>query len=162
MKRRSRPRHHRVVLLIGLGVSLYAWTRIFHQAHALDAVIWFGAAILAHDAIFLPFYRLSYGVAHRLGRVDRARHRRTPVLRHVVVPAVVSAFQLIVWIPLILRPASSGPTYSSITGVSSGGYLGRWALITAGLFAFSGVVYAIRALRAGGLPEHAGRAGLDE
>jgi len=144
----------RAITVAGLAVAAYAWIRILQAGHAVDAVIWFVAAIIAHDAIFLPFYRLSYEIAHRVGRVRYGPRRRTPILRHLVTPTVISACLLIAWVPLILRPASSAATYHAITSVSSDGYLGRWLWITAGLFWTSLVIYVVRALRAGDLPQH--------
>lgn len=134
----SRPRHLAAVLL-AFALGAYGWVRIAQHGHLRDVVIWFVGAILAHDIVLFPLYRLAYEVARR---------SRVPALAHLVVPAAASGLLLGVWLPLILQPGRSAARFKAITGVSSDPYLARWALITAGLFAASAAVYAARALRA--------------
>jgi ABC-type transport system involved in cytochrome c biogenesis permease component len=63
-------------------------------------------------------------------------------VNHVRAPALISGLLLVVYFPLILGPA--GKTYLHATGHHLHGYLRNWLLITAGLFAGSALVYAIR------------------
>jgi hypothetical protein len=139
----SSPRHL-VATLTALAAAAYAWTRIVQHGQAEQAIIWFLGAILAHDLVLFPLYRLAYEIASRAGRVGEHPQTRVPILRHVVVPAVISAILLITWIPLILQPGRSATTYRAITGVSSDPFLARWVLITVGLFAVSALIYAAR------------------
>lgn len=143
----SRPRHL-IAALVALAFAAYAWARLVQDGHARDALIWFIAAVLAHDLVVFPLYRLVYELAARAGRVKQHPQTRVPQLVHVIVPGVMSAFLLVAWVPLILQPGKSAATYDHITGTSSDPFLGRWLLITAGLFVGSAVLYAVRVGRA--------------
>lgn len=142
------PRHLAAVV-IALAFGVYGWTRIAQNGPWHNVAYWFVGVILAHDLVLFPLYRAIYEVAHRAGRVQASPRSRGPILQHVVVPAAASGLLLIVWLPLIAHPGTSAATYESISGVSSDPFLGRWALITAGLFVVSGLVYAGRFLRSG-------------
>ncbi len=72
-------------------------------------------------------------------------------LNHVRVPAGLSLLLLLVYFPLIFRIAPED--YAATTGQSLDPYLGRWLLISGGLFLISAVVYALRLRR--GAPEPA-------
>ncbi|MEV6762583.1 hypothetical protein AB0N16_18510 [Streptomyces sp. NPDC051105] len=71
-----------------------------------------------------------------------------PWINHLRVPTFLSGLLLLVWFPLVFRPA--GP-YPGGTGLSYDVYLGRWLLITGVLFAASAVAFAVR-LRRGRRP----------
>jgi len=111
----SRPRHL-VAILIALAFAVYAWTRIVQNGHAQETLVWFVGAILAHDLILFPLYRLIYEIAYRTGRVQRRPRARVPILRHIVAPTVISALLLLAWVALILQPGKSAATYRAITG----------------------------------------------
>jgi hypothetical protein len=151
----SRPRHL-IAVLVALAFAAYAWTRLVQHGQARDALIWFVAAVLAHDLIMFPLYRLIYELAARAGRVSQHPQTRIPVLVHLIAPAVMSAFLLLAWVPLILQPGKSAASYQRITSTASTPFLGRWLLITAGLFLASAVVYAVRTRRRTRTPHPAG------
>ena len=68
-----------------------------------------------------------------------------PLTNHVRAPALISGLLLLIYFPLILGPGDAA--YFSATGHHPSGYLRNWLLITAALFAGSGVVYLIRVWR---------------
>jgi len=114
--------------------------------------IWLIAAALLHDLVALPLYSLLNRISH--GAADRAIGSRAEMvlaLNHVRIPAGLSLLLLLVYFPLILRVAPD--EYLATTGREVDPYLGRWLLISAGLFLVSGVAYALRLRR--GAPEPA-------
>lgn len=151
----SRPRHL-VAVLVALAFAAYAWTRLVQHGQARDALIWFVAAVLAHDLVLFPLYRLIYGLAVRAGRVSQHPQTRMPVLVHLIVPAVMAAFLLLAWVPLILQPGKSAASYQRITSTASDPFLDRWLLITAGLFLASALLYAARTRRKTPAPHPSG------
>jgi hypothetical protein len=87
--------------------------------------------------VFLPLYSLA-------DRIARAAGGRA--INYVRVPAVMSGVLLLVYFPLILSKAPA--VYERNTGRPPPDYLARWLAITGGLFAASGMVWAVRAARA--------------
>ncbi len=139
---------HLAATLAGLLIAAYGIARIGQHGSWPRVAVYFVLAILAHDLFLLPLYTLLYAATWRVGRIGADRSRRVPVLRHLVVPTVISAVLFIAWFPLILRlPRFSGTLTADVSV-----YLSRWLIITAALFLASGALYAIRALRARGLP----------
>lgn len=145
----SSPRHLAAVV-IAATFAVYGWARIAHDGPVREVLIWFVGAIIAHDLILFPLYRLIYEGARRAGRVQARPRARSPILVHVAVPAFASGLLLLIWLPLIAHTGRSAATYQTITGVSSDPFLTRWALISAGLFTASALIYAVRALRSRG------------
>jgi hypothetical protein len=138
-----------VLHLLAVGASMavvgYAFIAIVARPDALDTLLWFGGAIIAHDLIAFPLYSalgLIAGRAARSGATPNRDRLRTMALNHVRVPVLLSGFALVVWFPLIL--GLSGGRYRNNTGLSASVYLGRWLLLTAALLAGSGVLYALR------------------
>ncbi|MGI5256104.1 hypothetical protein [Streptomyces angustmyceticus] len=148
------------LLLVGcsFAVTVYAGVRLL-QGDTVGIVVWFVGAALLHDLVFLPLYTVTDRLAQRL-----ARHRRRdgedagPVvaggINYLRVPAFVALLLFLVWYPLILRRV---PEFTRHTALPSGGFLGRWLLITATLFAASAVCLLVALWRqgrtAGGRPE---------
>jgi hypothetical protein len=101
-------------------------------------VVWFAAAVIAHDLVLFPIYAL----------VDRLLllSWRTPIpvslVNYVRVPALASGLSLLVFLPGIIEQGA--PTYLAATGQTQEPFLGRWLLLTAAVFAISAVVYAVR------------------
>lgn len=137
---------HLVALLVSFSVAGYAAQRIL----AFDAVavlVWFLGAVIGHDLVLLPLYTLADRPLSGLAR-RRAPRVGGHYVNHVRVPAALSGLLLLVWFPLILRLPQA---YAPITGRSTDPFLGRWLLLTAGFFAASGVLLALR-LRRGSPP----------
>ncbi len=138
---------HLIAVVASLLLCGYALLRITEIPGGGRVLIWLVAAALLHDLVALPLYsglfKLTHGAAAR-AIPDRAS--MLMALNHVRVPAGLSLLLLVVYSPLILR--FDPDRYMDTTGIGVDGYLGRWLLISAGLFLVSGVVYAVRLRRA--------------
>lgn len=102
-------------------------------------VVWFAAAVVLHDLVLFPLYALADRLLpRRLGRV------KVPVspLNYVRVPLLASGLTLLVFLPGIIE--QGGPDYLAATGQTQEGFLGRWLLLTAGMFGVSALAYLIR------------------
>jgi uncharacterized membrane protein len=135
---------HLLAVLATMAVAGYAFIAIVARPDAVKVLLWFGGAIVAHDLISFPLYSALALIAGRAAgvRAERLDVRRAAALNHVRVPALLSAFALVAWFPLVL--GLSADRYRDDTALSASPYLGRWLLLTAALFAGSGVVYALR------------------
>jgi len=131
---------HLIAVIASLALAGYALVEIAERPAPFNFAIWFGLAIVAHDLIAFPLYSLLGAIAGRAllpaGEAGRL------ALNHVRVPALLSGLSLVVWFPLIL--GLDEVRYVDATGLSADPYLGRWLLLTALLFAGSGVLLAIR------------------
>ena len=125
------------------GIAGFALAQVINGGGWINFVVWFGAAAVLHDLVFLPLYSLLDRVHLSFHRHLRAR--RVPIINHIRAPALISGLLLLVYFPLIL--GASGPEYYKATGHHLQGYLRNWLLITAALFLGSGVVYAWRVWR---------------
>jgi len=138
---------HLIAVVTSLLLCGYALLRITEIPGGGRVLIWLVAAALLHDLVALPLYsglfRLTHGAA---AQAISDRPAMLTALNHVRVPAGLSLLLLVVYAPLILR--FDPDRYTATTGLSVDGYLGRWLLISAGLFLVSGIVYAIRLRRA--------------
>jgi hypothetical protein len=115
---------HLVAHLAVFAVAAYA----IEQVISVNFLVWFAGAAVVHDIVVLPLY----SVIDRLAQVNYFR-----------VPAAISALLLLVYFPLILR-LSDGRYFAASGHHIGGAYLRNWLLITAALFAGSGLVYAVR------------------
>ena len=129
-------------LLLALSFALagYAGVRLLDAAaDRWTLVLWFGGAALLHDLALVPLYGLvDRAVQAAVGAGAHARgdaRRRARYLNHLRVPAVLSALLLLVYFPLVSGRRQE--YYASTTGLSGTGFLGRWLLVTAVLFALS-------------------------
>lgn len=135
---------HMLAVIASFALVAYAFLQLVDRPNALNTLIWFGGAILAHDLIAFPLYSLFGFVAGRamLGDHGRQLPARISALNHIRVPVVLSAFALVVWFPLIL--GLSNEKYIEKTGLSENVYLGRWLLLTGVLMIASALLYAVR------------------
>jgi uncharacterized membrane protein len=107
------------LLAHGILFALAGWVvlQLVDAREAQNILLWFVLAIVLHDLVLLPFY----SALDRLGR-------RLPVPPNAVrIPVVLSGLLLLLFFPMILGR----------TGLDSEGYLERWLLVTAALFAGS-------------------------
>jgi hypothetical protein len=133
---------HLLAVIASFAIVAYAFLEIVERPGALSFAIWFGGAVIAHDLIAFPLYSLFGLVA------GRAEGKRTAAaVNYLRVPALLSGFAFIVWFPLILGLPGDG--YEAASGLSADPFLGRWLLLTAALFAGSGVLYAVNLRRRG-------------
>jgi hypothetical protein len=120
----------------------YVASRVIEVSHPGWIAVWLIGAVVAHDLVLFPLYstldRLVSGLRHR-------RVTKPPVVpwqNHLRVPAVLSGVLLLVSFPLVFR--LSDHDYAAATGLHTSVYLGRWLLVSAGIFAASGIVYVVR------------------
>ncbi|MEU9475953.1 hypothetical protein [Streptomyces sp. NPDC048191] len=130
-----------LLLACSFALAAYAGVRLL-AGDWFGVALWIVGAALLHDLVLLPLYTVvDRAVTGGLGAAGR--RGRTLYVR---VPATLSGLLLLVWFPLI-----SGMTagrYRSATGLSPDGFLARWLLITAALFAGSALVLGWRVRRA--------------
>lgn len=136
---------HALGLAASFALTGYAVLRIAGGPSPLSVLLWFAAAIVAHDLVLLPLYSLVDRIGSRLVP-PAASPRSVSALNHVRVPALLSGLMLLVWFPLVL--GLSDPTFRSNTGLGTDGYLARWLLLSGALFVVSGLLYAVRRARA--------------
>ena len=125
-----------LLLVCSFALAAYAGVRLL-AGDWFGVALWIVGAAVLHDLVLLPLYAAAdRGVAGRLGA-------RTMYVR---VPAALSGLLLLVWFPLISGTVAG--RYRSATGLSPDGFLARWLLITAALFAGSALLLALRLRRA--------------
>lgn len=105
-------------------------------------VVWFAAAIVAHDLVLFPIYALVDRILVASSRLRPRTQTSVPVLNYVRIPAMGAALTLLLFLPGIIQQGA--PTYAAATGQTQDPFLGRWLILTAAMFAVSAVVYAIR------------------
>ncbi|WP_374194677.1 hypothetical protein [Streptomyces sp. VRA16 Mangrove soil] len=130
-----------LLLCCSFALTGYAAVRLLADDW-FTVALWLVGAALLHDLVLLPLYATADRVLLKgftaLGRRQAAGYVR--------VPAALSALLLLVWFPLI--GGAVADRYRSATGLSADGFLGRWLLITAALFAGSALVFAVQVRRA--------------
>lgn len=102
----SRPLH---LLILIAGFALLGYVVATMKPDALwnppvwwqSIIVWFAAAIVAHDLVLFPVYAfldgvLSRGVAHQAPS-------RVPVVNHIRMPALGAGLTLLVFLPGIIK-----------------------------------------------------------
>ena len=129
---------HLLAHLVALPLAAFALLQIVGDRNATAILLWLAASVLLHDLVLLPFYAL----------LDRAGRRAAGrAVNHVRVPALLSGLLLLVYLPVIT--GKGGAAFTRVSGLEYEGYLSRWLLVTAALFATSGALYLLRG-RGGG------------
>ena len=106
-------------------------------------IVWFAAAIIAHDLVLFPVYAFVDRILLAGSRIRPSRSETSvPVLNYVRVPALGAGLTLLMFLPGIIEQGA--PTYAAATGQTQEPFLGRWLLLTAAMFATSAGLYAIR------------------
>jgi len=100
---------HALGLAASFALTGYAVLRIAGGPSPLSVLLWFVAAIVAHDLVLLPLYSSIDRIGARVLRPARSPRAISP-LNHVRVPALLSGLMLLVWFPLVL--GLSDPTFS--------------------------------------------------
>jgi hypothetical protein len=127
---------HLLAHLVVLPLAAWALLQILDSRSAVRIVVWLAASAVLHDLVLLPFY----------GVLDRVAARVTgPAVNYVRAPALLSGLLLLVFYPVIAGKGAGN--YQRVSGLEWEGYLGRWLLITAGLFVLSGALYLVRGSR---------------
>jgi hypothetical protein len=109
-------------------------------------VVWFAAAIIAHDLVLFPVYAAVDRLLVAGNRIRPRPATSIPLVNYVRIPAMGAALTLLVFLPGII--GQGGATYAAATGLPQDGFLARWLLLTAAMFGVSAVAYAIRSLLA--------------
>ena len=139
-ERRERYGASPLHLLAHLAVlPLVAWAllQFIDRPDAGRILLWLALSAVVHDLVLLPFY----------SALDRAGQRAAPrpAINYVRVPALLSGLLLLVFFPAI--SGKGEPSFQRVSGLTYDGYLARWLLITAAVFALSGIVYLVRGTR---------------
>jgi hypothetical protein len=122
--------------LVLLPVCAWALVEVFSVSSAKAAMgvaTWLIAAVLVHDFVVLPAYSAA----------DRVIRRNN----YVRIPAALSLLMLVVFWGTIAGRGEGA--YHGVSGRSYDGYVARWLVVSAALFAGSGVLYLVRR-RSGG------------
>jgi len=126
---------HLVVVLGCLALAGYAAFGTRVNPGWMLMVIWFAAALLAHDLVLFPGYaaadRVLVGAFGRRG------------VNYVRVPLMGSALTFALFFPGIVRQGAQ--TYEAATGLTQEPYLARWLLLCAGMFAVSALALVVAA-----------------
>jgi hypothetical protein len=133
MERYGASRLHLLAHLVALPLAAFALLQIAGLSTAPRIFAWLAASVVLHDLVLLPFY----SSLDRLGR----RASRSAV-NYVRAPALVSGLLLLVYFPAISGEGNG--SFHRVSGLEYEGYLARWLLITAALFALSGALYLWR------------------
>ena len=128
---------HLLAHLAVLPLVAWALLQFIDRPDALRILLWLALCAVVHDLVLLPFY----------SALDRAEQRLVPrpAINYVRVPALLSGLLLLVFFPVIAGKGE--PSFQRVSGLTYDGYLARWLLITAVLFAVSGGLYLLRGTR---------------
>ncbi|MEU9145592.1 hypothetical protein [Streptomyces sp. NPDC048349] len=133
---------HLLLVLSSFALAVHAGLRLL-EGDSLGVALWFVGAALLHDLVLLPLYSVTDRAAQAL--FGPAAGSGSPLRRvsvnHVRVPCFVAGVLLVVWWPLVFRQVDH---FTASTGLPADGFLARWLLITAGLFAASAAVLLVR------------------
>ena len=100
---------------------------------ARRAAIWLVACVVLHDLVVLPLYT---------GADRAARSVVGGAINYVRIPVALSVLMLVVFLGTIAEKGEGA--YHAVSGQSWDGYAQRWLLVSAGLFAASGLLYLAR------------------
>ena len=123
------------VLAYSVLLPLCAWAllELLGGSGAGRIALWLAAAVVVHDLVVLPLYS---------GADRAAQVALGGAVNHVRIPAALSLLMLVVFWGTIT--GAGEPAYRATSGETFEGYVGRWLLATAALFAASGVLYLLR------------------
>lgn len=144
---------HLIASIASFAIIAYGFLRIFDSPAPESTMIFFIAAIFAHDLIAFPMYSMLNQIAFRTVKGDRdwwLSKGAVPPLNYIRIPAVVSGFLLLLYFPLIFR--LSADRFIASSGQSPDVFLGRWLGIVAVLFTGSALLYALKIRRSRDAP----------
>lgn len=139
---------HLLALVACFALTGYVASFLVGYPLLLRIVIWFLAAVIAHDLVLFPLYALAdlslRGVLWLLPRPGRTP--AVPPLNYIRVPALGAGLTFLLFLPGIIQQGAA--TYLAATGLTQQPFLARWLLLTAAMFGVSAILYAVRARRA--------------
>jgi hypothetical protein len=119
-----------------LPLCAWALVKLFDVSSdkaSVGIAIWLLAAAVLHDLVLLPLYAAG----------DRAaRTALRGAINYVRIPAGLSLLLLLVYWGTIAGKGAGA--YHAVSGQDFEGYGTRWLLVTAALFAGSGLLYRVR------------------
>jgi hypothetical protein len=124
---------HLLAHLIVLPLIGWALLTVLDFRGASNVALWLVAAVILHDLVLLPVY----SALDRLGQLTVKG-----AINYVRVPLGLSLLMLMVFWGTI-RGAGEG-AYRNVSGLEYEGYVARWLLVSAALFAISGALYVLR------------------
>jgi hypothetical protein len=139
MRRYGASPAHLLAHLVALALAAWALLQLADMRAFGNVLAWLVAAVLLHDLVLLP----AYSALDRVGR--RAAGQ---AINYVRVPAGISLLLLLVFWGTVAGRGDGA--YRRVSGLGFDGYLERWLLVTAALFAVSGLLYAARRGKGGG------------
>ncbi len=133
-----------IASMLVAGAAVAGWFESFPGPTVVQVLAWFVGAIVAHDLVLLPLYSLLDRIAFERGR-PRATADRRAAIAYVRVPTLLSALLLLVFFPEILRLGDR--SFFVASGLHQRVFLARYLLTCGGLFALSGLAYAVKLRR---------------
>ncbi len=112
--------------LVFFALAGYAFAQIAGIANAWRVVAWLVGAVVLHDFVLWPLYTAADRVAPHVLRV----------------PAVLSLVVALAFLPMLGERGEGA--YRRVSGLEWSGYLQRWLVLTAVLFAVTGLVALAR------------------
>jgi hypothetical protein len=133
MKRYGASPLHLLAHLALLPLAGWALLQVLSLHSAPRIVAWLVAAVILHDLVLLPLY----------GALDRLAQRARPAgVNYIRVPAGIWLLLGLVFFPDIAGKGDAA--FHRVSGLHLDGYLDRWLLAGALLFAGSALVYLAR------------------
>jgi hypothetical protein len=127
---------HLLAVLACLALAGYAALGVLANPVWPRMLIWFGAAIVAHDLVVFPLYAAADRLLNRV--------RPGPGVNYLRVPLLGVALTFLLFFPGIIRQGAGA--YRAATGLTQEPFLARWLLLCAAMFAGSLLVYAVRSV----------------
>ena len=127
---------HLLAHLAVLPLAAWALLQVAGRPDGIRILVWLALSAVVHDLVLLPLY----GLLDRFGR-----RAAGPAVNYVRAPALLSGLLLLVFFPAISDKGE--PSFTRASGLTYDGYLARWLLITAALFALSLAAYLVRGSR---------------
>jgi hypothetical protein len=116
-----------------LPLCAWALLEILGGRSASRIALWLVAAVVVHDLVLLPLYSGA-------DRIAQAALRGA--VNYVRIPAALSLLMLLVFWATIAGAGEGA--YRATSGETYEGYPARWLLVSAALFAGSGLLYRLR------------------
>jgi hypothetical protein len=124
---------HLLAHLALLPLCAWALIEVLGARAASNVALWLVASVVVVDLVVLPVY----SAADRAGRVLARR-----AVNYVRVPVALSVLMLVVFFGVIGGRGEGA--YRAASGLEYEGYAARWLLVSAALFAGSGLLYLLR------------------
>lgn len=138
---------HLLALLACFAVAAYAAVRTVGDASDWPLIlIWFLAAVIAHDLVLFPLYALADRSLSAGLRALRPRTHleppRVPAVNYLRLPLLGTGLLFLLFFPGIIKQGAN--TYRNATSQNQAPFLERWLLLTAAMFALSAILYTAR------------------